>query len=59
MIETIEYMFLQSAYHIIKPQILELDLMNEQNFDESKVCYYLKTEKLIFETKFTKGKNIC
>jgi len=37
MIETIEYMFLQSAYHLIKPQILENDLINEQNFNENKV----------------------
>ena len=37
MIETMEYMFLQSAYHLIKPQILENDLINEQNFDENKV----------------------
>lgn len=39
MIETIEYMFLQSAYHLIKPQILLNDLMNEQNFDENKVIF--------------------
>lgn len=37
MIETLEYMFLQSAYHIIKPQVLLNDLVNEQNFDENKV----------------------
>jgi hypothetical protein len=39
MIETIEYMFLQSAYHLIKPQILQNDLINEQNFDENKVMF--------------------
>ena len=40
MIETIEYMFLQSAYYLIKPQILENDLINEQNFDETKVLEF-------------------
>ncbi len=42
MIESIEYMFLQSAYHLIKPQILENDLINEQNFNENKVWFYFK-----------------
>ena len=37
LIETIEYMFLQSAYHLIKLQHLQNDLINEQNFDENKV----------------------
>lgn len=37
MIETVEYMLLQSAYHLIKPQILQNDLINHQNFDENKV----------------------
>lgn len=37
MIEIIEYMFLQSAYHLIKLQNLQNDLINEQNFDENKV----------------------
>ena len=36
-IETMEYMFLQAAYHLIKPALLENDLINEQRFDESKV----------------------
>jgi len=39
MIEIFEYMFLQSAYHLIKPQILQNDLINEQNFDENKVDF--------------------
>ncbi|CAF1246037.1 unnamed protein product [Rotaria sp. Silwood1] len=42
MIETIEYMFLQSAYHLIKPQILENDLINEQNFDENKAKIFVE-----------------
>ena len=37
MIESIEFMFLQCAYHLIKPPALENDLLNEQNFDENKV----------------------
>ena len=37
MIETIEYMFLQSAYHLVKLQTLQNDLINEQQFDENKV----------------------
>ena len=37
LVETIEFMFLQAAYHLIKPAALENDLMNEQNFDETKV----------------------
>ncbi len=41
-IETIEYMLLQSAYHLIKPQKLQNDLINEQNFDENKVDLTLK-----------------
>jgi hypothetical protein len=51
MIETIEYMFLQSAYHLIKPQILENDLLNEQNFDENKVGFYFKGEFSYFIIK--------
>jgi hypothetical protein len=39
MIEIIEYMFLQSAYHLIKLQNLQNDLINEQNFDENKVDF--------------------
>ncbi|CAF1029112.1 unnamed protein product [Rotaria sordida] len=42
MIESIEYMFLQSAYHLIKPQILENDLINEQNFDENKAKIFVE-----------------
>ncbi|CAM4863913.1 unnamed protein product [Rotaria socialis] len=42
MIETIEYMFLQSAYHLVKPQILENDLVNEQNFDENKAKIFVE-----------------
>ncbi len=45
MIETIEYMFLQSAYHLIKPPVLQNDLINEQNFDENKVDFEFKKEK--------------
>jgi hypothetical protein len=45
MIESIEYMFLQSAYHLIKPPILENDLINEQNFDENKVQFF-RTKKI-------------
>ncbi len=41
-IETIEYMLLQSAYHLIKPQKLQIDLINEQNFDENKVDFLFK-----------------
>lgn len=37
MVESLEYMFLQSAYHLIKPQVLHDDLVHEQNFDENKV----------------------
>lgn len=37
MIETIEYMFLQSAYHLVKLQTLQNDLINEQQFEENKV----------------------
>ncbi len=47
MIESLEYMFLQSAYHLIKPQALENDLINEQNFDENKVNFFLKINKNI------------
>ena len=36
-IETIEYMFLQSAYHLVKLQALQNDLINEQQFEENKV----------------------
>ena len=36
-IETMEYMFLQAAYHLIKPALLESDLINEQHFEESRV----------------------
>ncbi|CAF3562023.1 unnamed protein product, partial [Rotaria sp. Silwood2] len=42
MIEAIEYIFLQSAYHLIKPQILENDLINEQNFDENKAKIFVE-----------------
>ncbi|UJR15085.1 hypothetical protein I4U23_002052 [Adineta vaga] len=42
MIETIEYMFLQSAYHLVKPQILQNDLINEQNFDENKATIFVE-----------------
>ncbi|CAF1013036.1 unnamed protein product [Rotaria sordida] len=42
MIESIEYMFLQSAYHLIKPQILENDLINEQNFNENKAKIFVE-----------------
>ena len=41
MIEALEYMFLQSAYHLVKPQVLQNDLVNEQNFDENKVKFFL------------------
>lgn len=37
MIGTIEYMFLQSAYHLVKLQTLQNDLINEQQFEENKV----------------------
>ncbi|CAF3291353.1 unnamed protein product, partial [Rotaria sp. Silwood2] len=42
MIEAIEYIFLQSAYHLIKPQIVENDLINEQNFDENKAKIFVE-----------------
>ncbi|CAF1030385.1 unnamed protein product [Adineta steineri] len=42
LIESIEYIFLQSAYHLIKPQILENDLINEQNFDETKAKIFVE-----------------
>lgn len=48
MIETIEYMFLQSAYHLVKPQVLENDLVNEQNFNENKVWFYFKEDFYLF-----------
>jgi hypothetical protein len=51
MIEIIEYMFLQSAYHLIKLQNLQNDLINEQNFDENKA-------KLFVEQWAASGKEI-
>ncbi len=48
MIEIIEYMFLQSAYHLIKLQNLQNDLVNEQNFDENKVSQ-LNSNRILFD----------
>ncbi|CAF1213046.1 unnamed protein product [Adineta ricciae] len=42
MIEVLEYMFLQSAYHLVKPQVLLNDLVNEQNFDENKAKLFVE-----------------
>ncbi|CAF1488771.1 unnamed protein product [Adineta ricciae] len=56
MIETLEYMFLQSAYHLVKPQVLLNDLVNEQNFDENKHVLY--KAKLVVEQWSSSAKEI-